>query len=98
GSPSFNLLAVTVNVQKDEICRKNDLRYRRNMMFCAGTKGKDSCTGDSGGAAVQKISGVFVQFGIISFGKDCGTRRGGGIYTRVTSYIHWISAKLKMLK
>ncbi|EEC05217.1 ovochymase, putative, partial [Ixodes scapularis] len=97
GRPSYNLLAVTVNVQKDEICR-NNARYRRTMMFCAGTKGKDACTGDSGGAAVQKISGVFVQFGITSFGKGCGTRPGGGIYTRVTRYIHWISAKLKMLK
>ncbi|CAN8031856.1 unnamed protein product, partial [Ixodes persulcatus] len=98
GRHSDNLLAVTVNVQKDEICWKNEWRYRENTMFCAGTKGKDSCKGDSGSAAVQKIDGVFVQFGIVSFGKECGTKPGGGFYTRVTSYIDWISAKLKILK
>ncbi|XP_028161541.1 trypsin alpha-3-like isoform X2 [Ostrinia nubilalis] len=57
-------------------------KYLHDSVFCAGTKGKDSCNGDSGGPIV--CHGVLV--GLVSYGGECGV--DPGVYTRLSSYTH----------
>ncbi|XP_062705182.1 trypsin 3A1 [Aedes albopictus] len=56
--------------------------------LCAGyyTGGVDSCSGDSGGPLV--CDGV--QYGIVSYGKDCAAVNNPGIYTDVYQNLEWI--------
>ena len=60
-------------------------RIPKPKMFCAGVRGKDSCSGDSGSAAEQK--GALV--GIVSHGTRCGTFKGG-VYTDLRFFTTWI--------
>ncbi|XP_053679739.1 trypsin-3-like [Anopheles nili] len=54
-------------------------------MLCAGTKGKDSCTGDSGGSLLLLSNNFFSLVGIVSWGSaSCGSEYPG-IYARVAS-------------
>lgn len=73
-----------------------------NTQLCAGgEKGKDSCSGDSGGPLMQQLmdeNGDFrwYSLGIVSFGPSrCGMDKWPGVYTKVDSYIKWIDSKLK---
>ncbi|XP_066579294.1 tryptase beta-2 [Amia ocellicauda] len=63
-------------------------------MMCAGYKKgkKDTCQGDSGGPLVcrKRRRRRWVLAGITSFGRGCAQPRSPGIYTRVSSFRHWI--------
>ena len=53
-------------------------------MICAGTAGKDSCRGDSGGPlTINRGAGYTELVGIVSFGTDCGLARHPGVYANV---------------
>eukprot|EP00090_Calanus_glacialis_P037752 TRINITY_DN6531_c0_g1_i2.p1 TRINITY_DN6531_c0_g1~~TRINITY_DN6531_c0_g1_i2.p1 ORF type:complete len:493 (-),score=122.35 TRINITY_DN6531_c0_g1_i2:89-1567(-) len=66
--------------------------------ICAGgTKGKDSCVGDSGSGLMRSIPNRqrtvdrWDLIGVVSFGpRLCGTEGVPGVYTRVNSYLDWI--------
>uniref|UniRef100_A0A8C6LRM4 Si:ch73-182e20.4 n=1 Tax=Nothobranchius furzeri TaxID=105023 RepID=A0A8C6LRM4_NOTFU len=66
-------------------------------MICAGllSGGKDSCQGDSGGPMMSKQGSVWVQSGIVSFGRGCARPSLPGVYTRVSRYQPWISSKIR---
>ncbi|MFC1759043.1 trypsin-like serine protease [Planctomycetota bacterium] len=62
-------------------------------MLAAGSPGKDTCGGDSGGPLLVKdTGGEFYLAGITSFGSEegCGQANLPGIYTRVSSYDRWL--------
>lgn len=68
-------------------------------MFCAGLPegGKDSCSGDSGGAYVLMDGSTkrFWAAGIVSWGVGCGQTGRYGVYTRVAKYISWINKTME---
>lgn len=63
-------------------------------MLCAGVDSKDSCTGDSGGPLMVN-EGTWTQVGIVSWGIGCGEGQYPGVYTRVSSFIPWITKNIK---
>ncbi|EEC19747.1 secreted serine protease, putative, partial [Ixodes scapularis] len=92
GPTTSHLLAVSLPVRS---CN-DEYRFDSNILFCAGSPGKDSCKGDSGGPAVQKESGSFVLVGVVSDGRVCG--KFPGIYVRVSAYTAWISENILKLR
>merc|ERR1712209_166394 len=58
--------------------------------LCAGQKGKDSCSGDSGGPMSIGTGTSWTQIGIVSWGIGCGKSHYPGVYTRVTAVKSWI--------
>ncbi|XP_037385192.1 transmembrane protease serine 11B, partial [Talpa occidentalis] len=67
-----------------------------DTMLCAGfMSGKtDACQSDSGGPlAYPNSRNIWHLVGIVSWGHGCGKMNKPGVYTRVTSYRDWITAK-----
>ncbi|KAE8578188.1 hypothetical protein XENTR_v10023384, partial [Xenopus tropicalis] len=64
-----------------------------DTMLCAGYAkgGRDSCNGDVGGPLVCPKDGRWYLAGVVSGGDGCGKPNRPGIYTRVSSYIKWIT-------
>ncbi|KAB7499265.1 Venom serine protease 34 [Armadillidium nasatum] len=108
GKVSFNgplaqiLQEVTVKIFINKKCYKYYRKYTNYTVskkdICAGSKGRDSCLGDSGGPLFFKdhSTGSYVQIGIVKFGVDCGFIPG--MYTRIDKYLRWIRANVKDLK
>ncbi|XP_041830805.1 testisin-like [Melanotaenia boesemani] len=65
-------------------------------MICAGVLagGKGPCWGDSGGLMMSKQGSVWVQSGIVSFGRGCAQPNLPGVYARVSRYQSWISSHI----
>ena len=62
--------------------------------MCAGYHegGADSCQNDSGGPLVCKVSGKWLQVGVVNTGQGCGHPRKYGVYARVTQHRKWIKS------
>jgi len=84
-----------------ETCKKNyaDEKDVTPRMICAGVSegGKDSCSGDSGGALVLKNSRK--QVGIVSWGYGCAEKNYPGVNTNLADKeIHdFIDNELKLV-
>ncbi|XP_035715755.1 trypsin alpha-3 [Folsomia candida] len=83
-----------VKIMENSVCAKNYTTAKVKItpnMLCASLPGRDSCSGDSGGALVVKENAdTFRQVGVVSFGIDCGNTHYPGVYTRITRYYKWI--------
>ncbi|CAB3359680.1 Hypothetical predicted protein [Cloeon dipterum] len=72
--------------------------YFSNVMMCAKAPAADQadCNGDSGGALIYNNGSAWVQIGIVSWGgNSCQTT--SSVYTRVTSFVSWITNKMSAL-
>ena len=93
---SETLLQVDVPVLSDDDCRGRGVpQLVDDTMVCAGepsgdpnNPANDSCQGDSGGPLFLDGADP-VQFGIVSFGGECGVD-SPGVYSQVTTYREWI--------
>ena len=73
--------------------------------LCAGgERGKDSCSGDSGGGLFSDMTEGTVEeerrwevVGIVSYGTNkCGNGTPG-VYTRVSQYLEWIEQTMRRM-
>jgi secreted trypsin-like serine protease len=102
GRYSVVLMRVPLDLMNDPDCRRTDYyRVRTNAKtVCAARKGKDTCTGDSGGPLIlnsdrrgpddTQSQRRATQIGIVSWGKGCAEEGNPGVYTRVSAYGDWI--------
>ena len=60
--------------------------------LCAGSEGKDSCYGDSGGPLMVNRNSAWLQIGIVSFGTaGCADPTFYlGVYSRISAFVDWI--------
>ncbi|XP_042249363.1 serine protease 27-like [Thunnus maccoyii] len=65
-------------------------------MICAGLNAdkKGFCKGDIGGPMVLKTGGVWVQAGVMTFGKVCSTSYSPGVSAGVSMYESWIKTQI----
>lgn len=103
GNASDKLLKVTLKIFSNQRCQNTYRMGTKGLprgiidsMVCAGDLqgGKDTCSGDSGGPLLITKNNnqcVFYLVGITSFGRHCAAPNTPAIYTRVSSFIDWIS-------
>ncbi|XP_073697638.1 tryptase-like [Garra rufa] len=90
------VMVPVVNNSDCENAYKNITSITDNMI-CAGLlnqEGKDACQCDSGGPMVSSNGFLWIQSGIVSFGKGCGEPKYPGVYTRVSQYQKWIESSI----
>merc|ERR1712130_226521 len=62
------------------------MENKKGTAICTiSVTGNDSCSGDSGGPIFEKINGKWTVYGLVSFGKKCGTKVPS-VYTNVRFY------------
>ncbi|XP_053697459.1 CLIP domain-containing serine protease B4-like [Sabethes cyaneus] len=91
-------LFVGVNGVSQAACREQyPMANIDDRHICAGGEaGKDSCKGDSGGPLMDVVASeqgqaVYYLAGVVSFGRQCGTRGVPGVYTKISKFVSWIS-------
>ncbi|XP_060921571.1 serine protease 27-like [Labrus mixtus] len=89
------LQEVTVPIVSNTRCSQSYSSITSNMI-CAGLEegGKDSCQGDSGGPLVCKSGSVWVEGGVVSFGRGCALASFPGVYARVSQFEDWIKSRV----
>ncbi|KAI1293834.1 Serine protease 27 [Halotydeus destructor] len=94
---SDRLQKVKLSIIDNKLCRDWFKMMNRDMqindkLICAGYKGggKDACHGDSGGPLLSKIDDQWSVIGVVSTGIGCARPLLPGLYSRVSSYVHWI--------
>ncbi|XP_029442073.1 DNA-directed RNA polymerase II subunit RPB1-like [Rhinatrema bivittatum] len=76
-----------------KLCMEWLLKITRNMLCAAYDRGGyDPCQGDGGGplACNSRRDNIWYQVGIVSWVKECGTKKNPGIYTLVSNYLEWL--------
>lgn len=95
GTGSDVLMEATIQMQNRRTCSQSFLREIKQTQLCVGDTASDSCKGDSGGPLSYPAEYLnrqrFVQFGIVSYGaRSCGSGYPG-VYTKVSSFMPWIT-------
>ncbi|MGI9117268.1 MAG: trypsin-like serine protease [Gaiellales bacterium] len=92
------LRTVQVPIVGNDLCQAfypfdpTTLHYARTSMLCAGSAGRDSCSGDSGGPLTAMFGGVRTLIGDVSWGRGCGT--APGVYGRISAFRPWLATAL----
>ncbi|KAM6148219.1 mastin-like [Rhynchocyon petersi] len=81
----------SISANKTLISANKALKVIQDDMLCAGSKGRDSCQGDSGSPLVCNWNDTWFQVGLVSWGDSCGNSSLPGVYARVMSYVSWIN-------
>jgi len=91
------LYQVNVPLVKQSLCP--DSVKNNDNAFCAGFEngGYDSCQGDSGGPIVVASGNGYEQLGVVSWGQGCAEAGNYGVYTNISHFTDWISAKTQGL-
>ncbi|XP_017786674.1 PREDICTED: venom serine protease Bi-VSP-like [Nicrophorus vespilloides] len=103
GEASDHLMKVYLyevdNIECNTYFDSNERLYlygiQESLQVCAGSPGKDTCKGDSGGPLQQvnyNYNNAYDIHGVTSFGKACLLTESPGVYTRVSNYIEWIES------
>ncbi|TPP55778.1 Mastin [Fasciola gigantica] len=82
-------------VSVDE-CRRHYGDVNNELHICAGAKGKDTCSGDSGGGLYchDPSNDRWTVVGVTSFGLARGCGLNPGVYTSVIAHMDWIAKQL----
>merc|ERR1719370_73802 len=87
------LQEVTVRIWDNKVCKDTYGPAApggiMDHMLCAGQKGKDSCSGDSGGPMLIGSGETWTQVGVVSWGIGCGKSHYPGVYSRVSKLRDW---------
>lgn len=76
--------------------RSSGVTLRDTQLCAGGARGKDTCSGDSGGPLMIRVKTNYFLYGIVSFGPNkCGTKDVPGVYTSVVKYIDWIENNIQ---
>uniref|UniRef100_A0A348G5Y4 CLIP domain-containing serine protease n=1 Tax=Odontomachus monticola TaxID=613454 RepID=A0A348G5Y4_ODOMO len=103
GPTTSRLMQVQLPIRTEEECKNAFRNFKTtvidNRILCAGyTRGeKDACQGDSGGPLMSpssKYRQVFHVVGVVSYGFKCAEPGFPGVYTKVTSFLDFITSQL----
>lgn len=103
GPLSNKLLQTQLPVRTEQECKTAFQNFKQtvidNRVICAGYAqgGKDACQGDSGGplmAPDRRNNKVYYVIGIVSYGHKCAEPGFPGVYSRVTSFLDFITSQL----
>jgi len=94
GSLSDDLREITIPIVSDATCRQSlgtgASSFDDASMICAGSAGRDSCTGDSGGPMVAAYNNRTWSIGVTSWGPGCARPNTYGIYADTLHVRSWI--------
>jgi len=94
GPQPNTLQEVTIRIWDNQKCKDTYGKAApggiMDHMLCAGQKGKDSCSGDSGGPMQIGVGNHWTQIGVVSWGIGCGKSDYPGVYSRITELRDWI--------
>ncbi|KAH9490357.1 Neurotrypsin [Bulinus truncatus] len=91
-SVETNLQWVDVPIINATECKSKYGVYSTATNFCAGSLRKDSCQGDSGGSlACRESDGKYHIQGVVSTCLSGQFRTVVGLYTKVSSFIPWMT-------
>ncbi|XP_012231729.1 venom protease-like [Linepithema humile] len=103
GPSSSQLLQTQIPVRTEQECKAAFRDFKTtiidNRVVCAGYArgGKDACQGDSGGPLMSpnpKDTKVYYIIGVVSYGYRCAEPGFPGVYSRVTSFLDFITSQL----
>ncbi|XP_052901895.1 CLIP domain-containing serine protease B4-like [Anopheles moucheti] len=84
-------LNVTNWQECERIYQEKGDSLKTTHMCAGGVRGKDTCSGDSGGPLMRQIAGAWYLIGVVSYGPTkCGTDGVPGVYTNVAEFVDWI--------
>uniref|UniRef100_A0AAG5CTH0 CLIP domain-containing serine protease n=1 Tax=Anopheles atroparvus TaxID=41427 RepID=A0AAG5CTH0_ANOAO len=94
-SASQKKLKVELTVKSLQECspvyQRNGIFLKPTQLCAGGLKGKDTCSGDSGGPLMRQFAGAWYLIAVVSFGPSkCGTADVPGVYTDVAKFADWI--------
>ncbi len=98
GNTSDDLREITIPIVTDTTCRQSlgtsASSFDDASMICAGSAGKDSCTGDSGGPMVAAYNNRTWSIGVTSWGLGCARPNSYGVYADTYHVRDWILGQI----